>query len=186
MTPDPASFGIEDELALLGSFVAGPRQLGRFAGDARANTGDDPVVAYAEPRIPYAPASSPQERLVALLDAVSIAPSDLIDDAPDAAWSSRLAAYWMARRGFIDAGRGIGPAADVGDMLARLRAPLLSVLRSSPDFRPAYDPLLRMATALGRTDLDDARALLAELDAAQPARSEARDASRRLSRSASN
>ena len=186
MTPGPASFGIEDELALLGSFVAGPRQLARFAGDARANTDDDPVVAYAAPRITYAPASSPQERLVALLDAVSIAPSDLVDDAPDAAWSSRLAAYWIARRRFIEAGRGIGPSADVGDMLARVRAPLLSVLRSSPDFRPAYDPLLRMATALGRTNLDDARALLAELDAVQPARSEARDASRRLSRSASN
>ena len=186
MTPDPTSFGIEDELALLGSFVAGPRQLARFAGDARANTDDDPVVAYAAPRITYAPASSPQERLIALLDAVSIASQELIDDAPDAAWPSRLAAYWMARRRFIDAGRGIGPSADVRDMLARVRAPLLSVLRLSPDFRPAYDPLLRMATALGRTDRDGARALLAELDTVQPARSDARDASQRLDRSVSN
>ncbi len=186
MTQAPASFGIEDELALLGSFVAGPRQLARFAGDARANTDDDPVVAYAAPRITYAPESSPQARLIALLDAVSIAPSELIDDAPDTIRPSRLAAYWMARRRFIEAGRGIGPSADVRDMLARVREPLLSVLRLSPDFRPAYDPLLRMATALGRTDLGDARALLAELEAVQPARSEARDASRRLSRSSSN
>ncbi len=180
MTPGPASFGIEDELALLGSFVAGPRALARFAADARANTDDDPVVAYAAPRITYAPASSPQERLIALLDAVSIAPPELIDDAPDDAWPSRLAAYWTARRRFIEAGRGIGPSADVRDMLAQVREPLLSVLRLSPDFRPAYDPLLRMATALARTDIDDARALLAELDTAQPTRPEARDASRRL------
>ena len=35
-------------------------------------------------------------------------------------------------------------------MLAQVREPLLSVLRISPDFRPAYDPLLSMAAALAR------------------------------------
>ena len=41
-----------------------------------------------------------------------------------------------------------GPRRGVQDMLAQVREPLLSVLRISPDFRPAYDPLLAMATAL--------------------------------------
>jgi spermidine synthase len=58
-------------------------------------------------------------------------------------------------------------------MLAQVREPLLSVLRISPDFRPAYDPLFSMATALARTDASGARALLAELARIQPARVEA-------------
>jgi spermidine synthase len=58
-------------------------------------------------------------------------------------------------------------------MLAQLRAPLLSVLQTSPDFRPAYDPLLRMARALEGVDAPAARALLIELAQAQPARAEA-------------
>jgi spermidine synthase len=33
-------------------------------------------------------------------------------------------------------------------MLAQVREPLLAVLRISPDFQPAADPLLRMAQAL--------------------------------------
>ena len=43
----------------------------------------------------------------------------------------------------------------------------------SPDFRPAYDPLLSMATALARSDTSGARALLTELTRIQPARAEA-------------
>jgi spermidine synthase len=46
-------------------------------------------------------------------------------------------------------------------------------LRISPDFRPAYDPLLLMANALARTDVRGARALLTELTHVQPARPEA-------------
>ena len=48
-------------------------------------------------------------------------------------------------------------------MLAQVREPLLDVLRISPDFRPAYDPLLRMATALNESDPAAAQALLADL-----------------------
>jgi spermidine synthase len=66
-------------------------------------------------------------------------------------------------------------------MVAQVREPLLSVLRISPDFRPAYDPLLQMATALGRSDVAAARTLLTELLQAQPSRPEAARALRELS-----
>ena len=61
-------------------------------------------------------------------------------------------------------------------MLVQVREPLLSVLRESPDFRPAYDPLLAMATALSRSHVSGARTLLTELTQIQPARVEAAQA----------
>jgi spermidine synthase len=181
MSRSPAEFGITDDLALLGSFIAGPRALARFAGNAPLNTDDHPVVAYRAPRITYAPDSLPRDRLIALLGEVEISPDELVAAPHDNTWASRLAAYWAARNRFIEAGRDVQPTSDVGRMLAQVREPLLSVLRISPDFRPAYDPLLRMATALGRSDVAAARALLIELQQAQPTRPEAARALRDLS-----
>jgi spermidine synthase len=167
------ALGLEDDLAVLGAFVAGPEALRRFAADAPANTDDRPVVAYRAPLVTYAPDVLPGERLVALLQQLSIEPAQLILPPPDPAWPRRLAAYWMARDRFIESGRGVHPSPKVQEMLAQVRDPLLSVLRISPDFRPAYDPLLAMATALARSDVAGARTLLTTLTQIQPARSEA-------------
>ncbi|CAD6880747.1 hypothetical protein [Methylomonas albis] len=172
-------FGVEDEVALLGSFVAGPKALARFAGNAAANTDDRPVVAYRAPRIAYAPESLPRDRLINLLHEVSIEPTEIIA-ATDAALTHRLAAYWSARNRYIEAGKNILPSANLRDILSQVREPLLAVLRISPDFRPAYDPLLRMSAALGRTDAQAARALLTELARIQPARAEAELALRQM------
>jgi spermidine synthase len=177
----PAEFGIDDDLALLGSFVAGPRALARFAADAPLNTDDRPVVAYRAPRITYVPDSLPRDRLIALLREFEISPDELVAASADTAWRSRLAAYWAARNRFLDAGRDVRPSPDVRRMLSQVREPLLSVLRISPDFRPAYDPLLRMASALGRIDARAGRALLTELQQAQPSRPEAAQALREIS-----
>jgi spermidine synthase len=169
----PAEFGIPDDFALLGSFIAGPGALARFVRTAPFNTDDHPVVAYRAPRITYAPESLPRDRLISLLREVEIWPDELVTPQSNPAWSARLAAYWTARNRFIKAGRDIEPTSEPRRMLAQVREPLLSVLRTSPDFRPAYDPLLRMATVLGETDVAAARALLTELRQVQPARSEA-------------
>jgi spermidine synthase len=177
----PADFGIEDEFALLGSFIAGPKALAHFAGSAPANTDDHPVVAYRAPCITYAPESLPRDRLIALLHELSSEPSEMINTTTDIAWSRRLANYWKARNQYVEAGRDVRPSANVQGMLSQVREPLLSVLRISPDFRPAYDPLVRMATILGRTDEVAARAMLKELAQIQPARSEAGLAYDRLS-----
>lgn len=177
----PAEFGIADDLALLGSFVAGPQSLARFAGDAPLNTDDHPVVAYRAPRITYHPDSLPRDRLIALLGEVQIRPDELLATSRDAVWGARLAAYWSARNRFIVSGRDVQPTSDVRRMLAQVREPLISVLHISPEFRPAYDPLLRMAAELGRVDVAAARGLLTELHHAQPLRPEAAQISRSLS-----
>lgn len=91
----------------------------------------------------------------------------------DRAWEARLARYWDARNRHLAAGRHVRPSADVREMLAQVRAPLLQVLRSSPDFRPAYDPLLTMAGALWPHDPAGACTLFDDLVRLQPARPEA-------------
>jgi spermidine synthase len=177
--PQPQPFstlGFEDEFAVLGSFVAGPAQLRRFAASAAANTDDHPVVAYQAPLVTYAPDSRPRDRLIDLLREISIAPAQLIAPAADPAWTQRLAGYWAARDRFILSGRDVRPSPRVQEMLAQVREPLLSILRMSPDFRPAYDPLIAMATALARSDVTGARTLLTELTQIQPARPEASQA----------
>ncbi len=168
-----AGLGLEDEYAVLGSFVAGPAALSAFAGHAPANTDDHPVVAYRAPRITYAPDTSPGDRLVQLLHELSIEPDELITPEPDSSGPARLAAYWAARDRFVASGRDVKPSGNVEDMLAQVREPLLAVLRVSPDFRPAYDPLLAMASALARSDPAQAAVLLGELIRIQPARPEA-------------
>lgn len=168
-----ARIGLEDELAVLGSFVAGPTALRRLAGQSPGNTDDRPIVAYHAPRATYAPRSSPGERLIALLHELSLTPSELLSAPLDAELARRLSNYWQARDRFIESGRAVRPSAEVTAMLAQVREPLLGVLRLSPEFRPAYDPLFAMAGALARSDASAARALLGELASIQPARSEA-------------
>ena len=157
-----AELAIEDDLALLGTFIADSPALERFAGDAPINTDDRPVVAYRAPRLVYAADSLPRDRLLDLLGQVSIAPGELIETT-DSGWNMRLSAYWSARDRFIEVGRDVEPTTDVEQMLAQVREGLLGVLRTSPDFRPASEPLVRMAAALNESDPAAARALLAEL-----------------------
>ena len=89
-------FGLSDDLALLGSFIAGPESLAEFAGDAPLNTDDHPVVTYLAPRITYAPDSLPRDRLLELLDQVRNEPDNLLVTG-DTEWQRRLVAYWQAR-----------------------------------------------------------------------------------------
>jgi len=168
-----AEFGVEDDLALLGVFISGPAALTRFAADAPANTDDHPVVAYGAPHLTYAPDSTPVERLMALLSAVSLTPGELVNADGDDAWANRLGAYWAARNQFIDSGRAVRLSADPSAMLDQVQEPLLAVLKISPDFRPAYDPLLRLAEAVATSDADRGRLLLGELAGLQPARADA-------------
>ncbi len=169
--------GVTDELSLLGSFFAGPEALARFAADAPRNTDDHPVVAYRAPRITYAPDGSPAERLLALVGDVRITAPELLAEAKgpgvDASLPARLERYWEARNRFLAVGVGVRPTGDARRMLDQVREPLLAVVRVSPDFRPAYDPLLRMAQALYSSEPATSRALLAALQEAAPLRPEA-------------
>lgn len=181
MPRSPQAFGINDEFALLGSVLAGPASLKRFAQGTPANTDDLPVVAYMAPRLTYAPDSLPADRLLALLREWSASPREVFAvPVGGEAWAARLSAYWAARNRFIEAGRQVQPTRDVRAMLAQVKAPLLGVLRTSADFRPAYEPLVEMAVVLAQESPLEARALLNELVALQPTWPEARMALQQL------
>ena len=175
-----AHLQLTDEFAVLGGLVAGPGELTRFAAGAPLNTDDRPVVVHRAPFIIYAPDSVPRDRLQTLLHAVQphadalLAAGGVGGDEPEAArWRQRMTAFWAARTQFIDAGMTVRASGDAQAMLAQVRAPLLAVLRTSADFRPAYDPLLNLARAVAGSDVTGARTLLAELAAANPARPDA-------------
>ena len=192
-----AQLHLTDDFAVLGSFIAGPGDLQRFAADAPLNTDDRPVVTHRASFITYAPDSLPRERLMALLKSLQPQPEALLtlaaagSAAGSAAgtnagntsqvdWSQRLGSYWSARTRFIEAGMSVQPSQDPRAVLTQVQAPLLAIVRSSPDFRPAYEPLLNLAEALARIDRPAARSLLTELVSANPARPEAGLLLRRL------
>lgn len=178
------AFGIPDEVALLGTFVAGPHSLARFAANVPLNTDDHPVVAYQAPRATYAPDSTPADRVVALVREVRISPEELLAGSGESGGadglSARLARYWNARNRFLELGVGVRPVSDAREMLLQVRQPLLDVLHLSPEFRPAYDPLLKIAAALSGEAPGDAAALLRSLRQAAPGRPEAAAALRTL------
>lgn len=162
-----ARFGLADDFAVLGSFVADSAALHRLAAGAPLNTDDRPWVAYRAPRITYAPDSAPRDRLLALLGQVDVDATTLLTT-PDPALAVRLTAYTQARQGYLDLGRRTVPSADPAVMLARVGPPLLAVLRRSPDFQPAAEPLRRLAQALAPDDPAAAQRLLASLAGIRP------------------
>ena len=158
--------GLDEPFAVLGSFVAGPAALARFAGDAAPNTDDRPLVAALAPRITYAPAEPPADRLLALLPQLGADTGAF--DGLTPAFERRLQAWWQARNAYLLAGRDVRPSADPAHMLAQVGAPLLAVLRTSPDFQPAAEPLRRLAAALAERDPAAGRAWLADVQRLSP------------------
>jgi spermidine synthase len=174
-----ADFGLGDTLSVFGSIIAGPAALQRFAGDADLNSDDRPIVAYRAPRLTYVPDSTPGERLTQLVRELGAVP----DDAPaptDPEWARRVAAYRQARDAYLLAGVKVTPSSDPRVMLDQVEAPLREVLRISPDFEPAYDPLFAMAVALAPDDRVRAMSLLEMLSRVRPDRPEALAALQRL------
>ena len=167
---------LEDGFALFGSAVAGPESLRQFAEGAPLNTDDRPAVAHRAGLATYALNDRVRQRLLDLINRFQVSPAEVLsaeNAGPDAAVAQRLAAYWSARNKFIRTGVGIKPTADATAMLAQVHQPLLDVVKTSRDFRPAYDPLLAMAQALMISNPPLARQVLQEISTLQPQRGEA-------------
>jgi spermidine synthase len=160
-----ASFGLADDIAVLGSFIADNAALRRLTGAVPPNTDDRPWVAYRAPRITYAPDSAPRDRLLDMLGRVSVDTATLLTSP---ALVPRLNAYAQARRSYLELGRHTTPSADPAVMLARVGGPLLAILRQSPDFQPAAEPLRRLTRALAADDPAAAQKLRESLALIRP------------------
>lgn len=172
-----AQVDLNNDLALFGNFVAGPDALARFAGNGPINTDDRPVVAFAAPLAVYHGLSPSWGRLASLIDTTTANPADVVADraTPEGtAFAEHLATYWHARDAFLRAGTSVTPSADPRAMARQIEAPLLAIVRSAPDFEPAYRPLLALARNLVRVDPAAAGRLLVDLDHAAPQRNDAR------------
>jgi spermidine synthase len=172
-TLDLAGHGLGDELAVLGTLVAGPQALAQWADgdgdDHGINTDDRPLLAYRAPRATYAPEALPHQRLLALLAALPPgSAADAVDLHGDRALAPRWLAYTRARDRYLQAGQTVRPTSDVRRMLDQVAEPLLAVLAISPDFAPARLPLQRMAEALAAQDAAAAQALRAALSRPTP------------------
>lgn len=158
-----ATARLDDEFAVVGSLLAGPATLARFAQGATANTDDRPVVVHQAPWATYAPPSTPRERLMQLLRELQPRATELLR-LPHDAEADRMQAYWAARRLYLEFGATVRPTADAGEMLQRVQKPLMGLLRLSPEFRPACEPLVAMAGALRGSDPARAQAITTALD----------------------
>jgi spermidine synthase len=168
---------LHDSFALFGCFLAGPEELEQFAGSGPINTDDHPVVIFEAPRFVYSQQDPAYVRLLGLIDRFEPKPEHLFDRAStdsDRRMHSRLLSYWAARNNFIHAGIGITPTRDLRTLLGSIREPLLEIVRQSPEFEAAYNPLIAMAQSLHQTDPKAAEELLFELEEVNPQRDDAR------------
>jgi len=178
-----ASLRLTSDLELFGSLLADGSELRTFAGDGPINTDDFPAVMFAAPRFAYGSPEPAAQRLLSLLDAFTPQP-DFPFEAPgtDATVSMqrRLAAYQEARNAFIHVGSGLEETDDIRELERTVRQPLLAILRISPDFSAAYNPLLAMAYRLRGANPEAAWQLLQNLEDVVPGRDDARTMRERL------
>ncbi|MCG5234865.1 fused MFS/spermidine synthase [Xanthobacter oligotrophicus] len=168
-----AALDMTGNFSLFGLYLAGRPELAAFAGPGPVNTDDRPLVTTDAPRIAYAGTDTPADRLVALLAALHPMPEEVLDTAdPDA--RRRLAAYWRARDAYLETGAQTLAARGPRDVIGTLAPRLIEIVRMSPDFEPAYAPVLAMARQRAVSEPAAARRLLEALDRANPARPDAR------------
>ena len=167
--------GLAQPIDLLGLYIGAAATLSRFAGDGPLNTDDRPLVTFDARRNVAAVSAPAAERLLALVQGTVPDATSLIGAAgllPER--RARLDAYWRARDHFLAAGRRVGQEAGGRALVEAAEPDLLEVVRISGDFEPAYQPLLAMARSLLREDPAAGRRLLVDIEAAAPARPEAR------------
>lgn len=174
--------GFEGPMDVLGQYVGGSRTLAAFAGQGPRNTDDYPFVALDARRNVRALAAPPSALLLTVIGTLRPDSAELLQNADPAsagskeqdAMAQRLAAYWRARDRFLEAGAAL-KGDPRGLALVNAAAPaLLESIRISPEFDPAYHPLMGMAQSLMASHRAAAEHLLHEINNAAPSRKEAR------------
>jgi spermidine synthase len=173
VAPVVRPLGFESSIDLLGQYLGGPRALSAFAGGGPRNTDDYPFVTFDARRNVGALTAPPWSLLLAVIRAMRPDAAELLDPPHRNALGERLGAYWRARNSFLEAGAAL-PGDPRGIALIEAASPgLLDALRLSPEFDPAYAPLMGMAKSLMASDREAAARLLRAINDAAPSRGEA-------------
>lgn len=166
--------GFDQPIDVLGQFLGGPRTLAAYAGDGQRNSDDYPFVTFDANRNVQALTAPPWALLLAVTKGMRTDPAELLQDPKRDELGPRLSAYWRARNQFLEAGASL-PGEPRGNALVDAASPgLLDAVRLSPEFEPAYGPLIAMAQALSASDRASAERLLNKINEAAPSRAEAR------------
>jgi spermidine synthase len=171
---------LADSIRLFGSFVAGPKALLEFAGDAPLNTDDRPRVIFGAPQFAYQKKATPYIRLLTLLRIGSSRAEAGLSFGPDPdadPFAARLAKFVSARDVFLN-----GLIDDAEGRRARAIDAFVESARLSEEFTAGYAQCLSLAAWQAKSKPEEARALLQRLVEAQPSLPIARDLLRRLSK----
>jgi spermidine synthase len=165
--------GFESGIDIWGQYLGGPRALANYAGNGPTNTDDYPFVTFDAERNVRALSAPPWSLLLSAIRSIRTEPDELLSGGDLDDLTKRLPPYWAARNRFLEAGAALR-GEPRGRALIDAAAPgLLETLRLSPEFDPAYQPLLSMAQMLAASDRDAARQLLGSIVSAAPRRPEA-------------
>lgn len=162
---------LNSDFALLGGMLADKNQLQTWAGPGAINTDNNPIITYSAPDFVYAERESAALRLSNLITELQALPNyqqQMAAPNLSQAFMQRLQRYWQARDIFLQAGVNVDPSKNLPQLLSTIKTPLLQAVRTSPDFLPAYQPLLAMAEGLYPQDPKAAWQLLKELEEANP------------------
>ncbi|WP_247501398.1 spermidine synthase [Bradyrhizobium sp. 1] len=168
--------GFETPIDLFGQYLADPHALSAFAGEGPRNTDDYPFVTFDARRNVRALTAAPWSLLLAVTKDIRSDPNELLARAAERnSMGARLNAYWAARNRFLEAGASL-PGEPRGVALIEAASPgLIDALRLSPEFDPAYGPLMAMARSLLGSDRAAAARLLRKINEVAPLRRGARD-----------
>jgi spermidine synthase len=135
---------LENPFAVWGTVMADAESLSAFTSGVKPNTDDDLQVSFKAPWVTYAPQESPRDRLQEILALWTTRP----ELAEPASTQKRLSAYSQAHKQYFELGMNIKPNADPLSLLNLVQEDLFAIIQLSPDFLPAQETLVSLASAV--------------------------------------
>jgi spermidine synthase len=144
-----------------------------LAGSGPLNTDDHPFVTYQAPDFVYQTQQLPAQRLLEILMMLPLPKGAEITN--DKIFGAELEQYWLARNLFLQAGVNVSQEDDVMEILVKTYPQLITSVKTSTNFEPAYRALMGMATQIYPLNPNVALNLLDELNAVAPMYTDARE-----------
>ena len=137
---------LENPYAVWGTVMADGESLRLFTSGVKPNTDDHLQVSFKAPWVTYAPQEAPRDRLQEILSLWGTQP----ELAEPAATQKRLSAYSQAHKQYLELGMNIKANADPFTLLNLVQEDIFTIIQLSPDFLPAQETLVSLASAVSQ------------------------------------